>query len=122
MDFIALPPEVTSALIHSGPGAESLVGASGAWQELASSLEESANLQASVLSSLTAAWHGPSGVAMAEAAAPYVAWLSSTALQCQQTAVAAGFAAAAFSSTQVSMVHPSVVLANRSIYLRFGQG
>ena len=42
MEFTTLPPEVTSALIHSGPGAESLIAASGAWQQLGTNLEDSA--------------------------------------------------------------------------------
>jgi PPE-repeat protein len=114
MEFITLPPEVTSALIHAGPGAHSLVAASGAWQELAASLEDTAEIYSSVLSSLTEGWHGASASAMTQAAAPYVAWLTATAQQSQQTAVAAETAAAAFTSTLVSMVHPSVVAANRT--------
>ncbi len=114
MEFITLPPEVTSALIHAGPGAHTLVAASGAWQELAASLEDTAEIYSSVLSSLTEGWHGASASAMTQAAAPYVAWLTATAQQSQQTAVAAETAAAAFTSTLVSMVHPSVVAANRT--------
>jgi PPE-repeat protein len=114
MEFITLPPEVTSALIHAGPGAHSLVAASGAWQELAASLEDTAEIYSSVLSSLTEGWHGASATAMTQAAAPYVAWLTATAQQSQQTAVAAETAAAAFTSTLVSMVHPSLVAANRT--------
>jgi PPE-repeat protein len=114
MEFITLPPEVTSALIHAGPGAHSLVAASSAWQELAASLEDTAEIYSSVLSSLTQGWHGASAAAMTQAAAPYVAWLTATAQQSQQTAVAAETAAAAFTSTLVSMVHPSVVAANRT--------
>ena len=114
MEFITLPPEVTSALIHAGPGAHSLVAASGAWQELAANLEDTAQIYSSVLSSLTEGWHGASAAAMTQAAAPYVAWLTVTAQQSQQTAAAAETAAAAFTSTLVSMVHPSVVAANRT--------
>jgi PPE-repeat protein len=70
MEFMTVPPEVTSTLIHSGPGAESLIEASGAWQRLGTNLEESAENYAVVLSSLTGAWHGPSSIAMAGAVEP----------------------------------------------------
>ena len=63
MEFITLPPEVTSALIHAGPGAHSLVAAASAWQELATSLEDTAQIYSSVLSSLTEGWHGASAAA-----------------------------------------------------------
>ncbi|SPM38423.1 hypothetical protein MNAB215_600 [Mycobacterium numidiamassiliense] len=114
MDFIALPPEVTSALIYAGPGAGSLVEAAAAWQDLTTNLEDTAEIYRSVLASLAGSWHGASALAMAQAAAPYVVWLNTTAVQTQQTAAAAEVAAAAFSSTQASVVHPSVVLANRT--------
>ena len=48
-----LPPEITAALIHSGPGAGSWIEASGMWQQLGLELEESVPNFASVLSSLT---------------------------------------------------------------------
>jgi PPE-repeat protein len=114
MDFITLPPEVTSALIHSGPGAESLIEASGAWQQLGTGLEESVPIYASVLSSLTEAWNGPSSLAMVQAVEPYVTWLRTTAQQAQQTAASAQAAAAAFSSVRSAVVHPAQVSANRT--------
>lgn len=60
MDFTAFPPEVISTRIHAGPGADSLIEASDAWQRLGASLEESAGINAATLSSLTEAWQGPS--------------------------------------------------------------
>ncbi len=114
MEFTALPPEVTSALIHSGPGAESLIEASNAWQRLGASLEESAGINAAALSSLTEAWHGPSAAAMTQAVEPYLTWLRTTAQQCQQMAVAAQAAVAAFNSVRTAVVPVAVVSANRT--------
>ncbi len=114
MDFSALPPEVISARIHAGPGAESLIEASGAWQRLGTSLEESAGINAAALSSLTEAWQGPSAAAMTESVEPYLSWLHSTAQQCQQMAVAAQDAVAAFTSVRAAVVPVALVRANRT--------
>jgi PPE-repeat protein len=114
MDFISLPPEVTSALIHSGPGAESLIAAADAWQTLGIGLEDTAPLYTSVVSTLTQDWKGPSSASMSEAVAPFLTWLRTTAAQCQQLATSAQAAAAAFSSTQAAVVTPAQVAANRT--------
>ncbi|BBZ38662.1 PPE family protein [Mycobacterium conspicuum] len=114
MDFSAFPPEVISARIHAGPGAESLVEASSAWQRLAASLEESAGINAATLSSLTEAWQGPSSAAMASAVEPYLSWLRDTAQQCQQLAVAAQNAVAAFTSVRATVLPVALVRANRT--------
>jgi PPE-repeat protein len=114
MDFIALPPEVTSALIHSGPGAESLIEASGAWQRLGTELENSVAGYASVLSSLIESWSGPSSMAMVQAVEPYLIWVRTTAQQSQQMASSAQAAAAAFNSVRSTVVPPAQVSANRT--------
>jgi PPE-repeat protein len=114
MEFTTMPPEITSALIHSGPGAESLVGASEAWQQLGTDLEDQAENYAATLSSLTAAWHGPSSAAMVQAAEPYLSWLRTTAQQTQQMAVSAQAAAGAYNSVRASVVPVAAVMANRT--------
>jgi PPE-repeat protein len=113
MEFITLPPEITSALIHSGPGAASLIDASGAWQQLGTNLEDSADNYIAALSSLSETWQGPSAAAMAQAVEPYLAWLQSTAQQCQQTAESAMAAAAAFTAVRAAVVPTAQVAANR---------
>ncbi len=60
MDFGMLPPEVTSALIHAGPGAWSWIAAAGAWQELSAELEQSASGYSAELSWLSTTCDGPS--------------------------------------------------------------
>jgi PPE-repeat protein len=113
MEFTTLPPEVTSALIHSGPGAESLIAASAAWQQLGTNLEDSAEAYAAALSSLAETWHGPSSTAMLQAVQPYVTWMQTTAQQAQQTASSVMAAAAAFNSVSATVVPTAEVAANR---------
>ena len=113
MDVLA-PPEVTSALIYSGPGASSLIEASGAWQQLAVELENSVAGYASALSSLIESWDGPSAAAMVAAVEPYLVWLRSTAQQAQQMATSAEAAAGAFTTVRSAVVPPPVVTANRT--------
>ncbi|WP_297825050.1 PPE family protein [Mycobacterium sp.] len=114
MDFGILPPEIISALIHSGPGAWSLIEAAGFWQELSAELEQSASSYTAELSWLSTTWHGPSSMAMAQALEPYLAWLRLTAQQCQQTAASVEVVAAAFEWTHWTVIHPSLVAANRA--------
>jgi PPE-repeat protein len=114
MDFGILPPEITAALIHSGPGAGSWVEASGVWQRLAIELEDSLPGYGSVLSSLTDAWGGPSSTAMIQAVEPYLAWMRTTAQRCEQLASSAQAAAAAFELASRTMVFPVEVSANRT--------
>ena len=114
MEFTTLPPEVTSALIHSGPGAESLIEASGAWQQLGTNLEESADIIPRALSSLTGIWQGPSSAAMIQAVEPYLPGCAPPRSNAQQTAASAQAAAAAFNSVRAAVVPPAQVVANRT--------
>ena len=114
MEFTTLPPEVISALIHSGPGAESLANAAAAWQQLSANLEDAADNYAASLASMDESWYGPSSGAMFQSVTPYVTWLRTTAQQAQQTASAAQSAAAAFSWVQASVVPTATVVANRT--------
>ena len=93
-DFGALPPEINSGKIYSGPGSAPLLAAATAWDALASELQTTAASYGSTIGELTSSWQGPSSEAAADAAAPYTAWLSSTAAQAEQTASQAQAAAA----------------------------
>ena len=57
---------------------------------------------------------GPSSTAMEAAAAPYVAWMSATAGQAEQTAAQAKAAAAAYQAAFAMTVPPPVIAANRT--------
>jgi PPE-repeat protein len=115
MEFTTLPPEVTSALIHTGPGAESLIEASGAWQQLGANLEDSAENYGATLSSLVGTWRGASSTAMVQAVEPYLNWLRTTVQQVQQTAASAQAAASAVNSVRAAVVPVGQVSANRAL-------
>ena len=116
MDFSVLPPEINSARMYSGPGSGPLVAAATAWDELASELGSTAASYSSVISGLTGAeWLGPSSAAMAAAAAPYGAWMSTTAAQAEQAAAQAMAAASAYEAAFAMTVPPPVIAANRSL-------
>jgi PPE-repeat protein len=115
-DFGALPPEINSGRIYSGPGSAPLLAAASAWDALASELQTTAASYASTITELTSSgWQGPSSVAAADAAAPYTAWLSSTAAQAEQTASQAQAAAGAYEAAFAASVPPAVIAANRAL-------
>jgi PPE-repeat protein len=114
-DFAAQPPELISAKIYSGPGAESLQAAASAWDGLAGELQSTAaNFQSVVSGLVSGDWTGPSSEAAAAAAAPYVSWLSTTAGQAEQTAGQARAAASAYETALAATVPPAEIVANRT--------
>jgi PPE-repeat protein len=116
VDFAALPPEINSGRMYAGAGSGPLVAAAAAWEALASELGSAATSYQAVVSGLTGAeWVGPSSVAMAAAAAPYVGWMSTTAAQAEQTASQLGAAIAAYEAAFAATVPPPVIAANRAL-------
>jgi PPE-repeat protein len=115
MDFGALPPEINSARIYSGPGSSPMLAAADAWDTLAGELNSSAAAYRSVIANLTVdGWQGPSSIMMANSVAPYVAWMHNTAAQAEQSATKARTAAAAYQSAFAGMVPPPLIAANRT--------
>ena len=115
LDFVLLPPEINSARIFAGAGSGPLLMAASAWDGLASDLAGAASSFQSVVSGLAnGPWSGPSSAAMAEAAAPYVGWLSAAAGQAETAGAQAQAAATAFESALAATVPPAAVTANRA--------
>ncbi|MBS4728215.1 PPE family protein [Mycobacterium sp. SM1] len=115
MDFGVIPPEINSGRMYSGPGSGPMLAAAAAWDELAGELRSAAAACGSVISDVTSgSWTGPSSTSMVAAAAPYVAWLSTTAAQANEAALRARAAAAAYETAFAAMVPPPMIAANRS--------
>jgi PPE-repeat protein len=115
LDFAALPPEVNSARMYSGPGSGPMLTAAAAWNTLAAEMRSTAMSYGSVITGLTSgSWLGPASTSMAAAAAPYAAWMNTTAAQAEQTAAQAHAAATAYESAFAMTVPPPVIAANRA--------
>jgi PPE-repeat protein len=115
MDFGALPPEINSARMYAGPGTAPMLTAASAWDQIAAELDSAASSYTSVVSGLTeGSWYGSASASMSAAVAPYVAWMSTTAGQAEQTAIQARSAAAAYESAFAMTIPPAVVAANRT--------
>lgn len=118
MDFGALPPEINSARMYAGAGAGPLLAAAAVWEGLAADLASAATSYSSVIAGLAGGpWLGPASMSMAAAAAPYVAWMHTTAAQAEQTAVQASAAAAAYEAAFAMTVPPAVIAANRALLM-----
>jgi PPE-repeat protein len=116
VDFAALPPEINSGRMYAGAGPGPLLAAAAAWDGLASELSAAATSYRSTVSELTgAAWLGPSSASMAAAVAPYVAWMTTTAAQAEQTASQLASAVAAYEAAFAATVPPPIIAANRAL-------
>ncbi len=92
LDFGAFPPEFNSARIYSGPGSGSLLAAASAWSALAAELNSAALSYENVVTTLSSEeWTGTASAAMAQAAAPYAEWMTTTAAQAEEAADAGAF-------------------------------
>jgi len=114
VDYGALPPEINSARMYAGPGPEPMLAAAAAWDALAAELRAAATSYFTVTSGLATGWQGPSSENMAAAAAPYAAWLATTATRTEHTATQAKTAAAAYENAFAATIPPPVVAANRT--------
>ncbi|MGH8302402.1 MAG: PPE family protein, partial [Steroidobacteraceae bacterium] len=115
MDFGALPPEITSALMYAGPGSGPMMAAASAWSGLAAELNSAATGYEAVITQLASdEWMGPASTSMADAAAPYVAWMTTTSAQAEQTANQARTVAGAYETAFAAVVPPPLIAANRA--------
>jgi PPE-repeat protein len=115
MDYGALPPEINSARMYSGPGSPPMLAAAAAWDGLAAELSSTASSYQSVIERLAGeGWLGPASASMAAAVTPYLTWMSLTGAQAEHAAAQASSAAAAYEAAFAATVPPAAVAANRA--------
>ncbi|BBZ73104.1 PPE family protein [Mycobacterium paraseoulense] len=115
--WMALPPEVHSAQLSSGPGPAGLLAAAAAWSSLSTTYVSAADELSATLSAAQAgAWEGPTAERYVAAHAPYLAWLMRAGANSAAAAARHETAATAYTAALAAMPTLPELAANHAVH------
>lgn len=114
--WIALPPEVHSTLLSSGPGPASLLAAAEAWSALAAESAAAADELGGLVAAARSAWDGASAERYVAAHVPYLSWLLDSAARSTAAAALHRTAASAYGAALAAMPTLPELAANHAVH------
>ena len=115
--WMALPPEIHSTLLSSGPGPASLLAAAAAWSSLSATYASAADELSATLAAVQAgAWDGPTAERYAAAHLPYLAWLMRASANSAVAAARHETAATAYTAALAAMPTLPELASNHTVH------